>query len=775
MTQRDQPPNISTTSPPVVPLVSYVSKGGDGTPNSRLYQSAADVVRDLAPNSLPSVFLRMQREGVLSAVDLAGLEKDDLKELGFTMLERSRLLRWSRDSSMKLQVTSVDSPITADPPVPPTPMALSYELEPYLSSRRSSVFVDPNREPLTMDDEEAQQRLDEVEQQTDFWCNLVAGTKKSSNATLRKSINSFEDMQDVRENVLEGLFDLTSERVKHLYGRMQLRSSDDVVGLDELRYGLSRCGLPDLDDLALNKVLEIVGKARGTKCGNGATTRRGIQLVEFEAVLSRLKLAQLLTSVCELPLVHDTLGGRRSVLGVAHVSRSLTAVDYTPLSALVRKIRPKDFRDFFFGHRKPGIAGQPPPVRWVHMDGLDLNLLLALTVKYSLHPLGVEDVIDQCPTKIDRYGSHYFAAMEQLCVASFTDGSEPVRVHGRYVAVFCSGPPLFDTIITVAEPDHDEKEDWPGGAMPYATGFHDAWVDKLKERLEASHSRLRERRANFLMYQILDLSADDLVKVTRAYTTRLSVLEQGPLLTTRAGPEWLGEVQLAQLQLAVVARRIRGLQRLIRRVTEDSDLTAGIAGYVTDVRDHIDEAYEDAAYLGEKCRSILEGTERSIELHHAYCRQRADDRLNRMVFILTGATAIFAPVQFMAGVYGMNFSIDGTPTIPELLMPNGYKMFWTLVLTYLTISSTVAILLFQRYTRKSKDTSQELGGLTLKPQHRDIGPPQSFPGSIGSGGSPGRASASSPLFPVMWPGASESTSEKTLRVPLLIPPSVSGR
>merc|ERR1719277_573466 len=142
-------------------------------------------------------------------------------------------------------------------------------------------------------------------------------------------------------------------------------------------------------------------------------------------------------------------------------------------------------------------------------------------------------------------------------------------------------------------------------------------------------------------------------------------------------PEWVSEVQLAQMQLAVVGRRVRGLQRLIRRVIEDPDLHAGLSGYVGDVRDHIDEAHEDSLYLQEKCRSLLEGSERAIERHQAFCRQRADERLNMMVFVLTGATAIFAPVQFFAGVYGMNFVYpDGQPSIPELLWPRGYLYFW---------------------------------------------------------------------------------------------------
>jgi len=203
----------------------------------------------------------------------------------------------------------------------------------------------------------------------------------------------------------------------------------------------------------------------------------------------------------------------------------------------------------------------------------------------------------------------------------------------------------------------------------------------------------------------LDLTCDDLVKVTRAYTTRLSILDSQPHITG-AGlqSEWLNEVSLAQQQLAVVIRRARGLQRLMRRVMEDVDLHSGTSAYVGDVRDHIDEAHEDAVYLAEKCHTILEASERQLERHSNYCRQRADDRLNMMVFVLTVATAIFAPVQFMAGVYGMNFvDAAGTTTIPELLVPQGYAFFWLGTVTYLVIAGSFASVLYSRFKHKQQE------------------------------------------------------------------------
>ena len=52
--------------------------------------------------------------------------------------------------------------------------------------------------------------------------------------------------------------------------------------------------------------------------------------------------------------------------------------------------------EFFFGHRSHSESfGKGPVQRWLHLRGCHLMLLMALTVKYRLSPLGVEDIIEQ--------------------------------------------------------------------------------------------------------------------------------------------------------------------------------------------------------------------------------------------------------------------------------------------------------------------------------------------------------------------------------------------
>lgn len=632
--------------------------------------SAVELLRRLVPGCSASVFVRLHQEGVRTAADLAQLDKDDLQKLGLNMVERNKVMQWA-----------------------------------YFEEREQGLFVPGPFDHLTSPgrlencdhsyavleelggEAEVAHRLDEVEQKAGFWCDIIASTRSGP-------LPHCFDGDDVRENVLEMLFDLTPERVKEVYDCID-RDHDGCITVAELGRGLQQYNLPELSDGAIKRVLELVTAQRSSE----------LRLHEFEAVLSRLKLAQVFVSFSGALTKLQT--GRTCADQCA--KEQLTIIDYSPKGIVCALPVQTDaqLRDFCFGHRQAAL-GAESLVRWVHLSGLDLMIMLLLTVKYSLHPLSVEDVIEQSPAKMDRTGCNYFVAIQQICLASADDGSQPVRVRGRHVSVFCAGEPYLDTLLSVAQQDRSFAADWPGGVENDEDGpdaSQDQWDDRLRQRLRAPLSRLRERRADYLMYQIIDLSTDELMVVSRAYAKRLAHLEEelrdrGPSLPA----SWPVEVSCARLRLAVVRRRIVGVQRMLRRLTEDPHMGTSLSGYLQDVLDHLHEASEDVIQSSERCVAIEDMYERVVDRWQERSQQAMADRLNKMLFVLTVATTIFAPVQFLAGVYGMNFEKkDGEPNIPELMMVNGYYIFWLVVLGYFVLSSAFAVWLFRRLHHKKKD------------------------------------------------------------------------
>eukprot|EP00971_Amphidinium_carterae_P221614 4399144-Amphidinium_carterae.1 len=445
--------------------------------------------------------------------------------------------------------------------------------------------------PMTpfSEEEEIQARLDKVEEQISFWCQLVAEQPAASDHPLHllgEKLRGKGGWKDIRETVLEDRFDLTPERIKEIYQSIP-QADEGRIDVEDIRGVLVRYGLPVLDSQTVASMLKVVNPS----------SQGVLRLEEFESILSRLKLAQLLT--------------QRSVAG-----EHLSVIDYSSTGPRpLERVTGHNLLKFFFGHR-PKALSKEHMIRWVHMGHFNPTLLLALMVKYGLHPLGVEDVIDQCPTKIDRYEANYFMAVELLCLAQprhHVRGSQKVTVIGRHVTAFCAGPPQSDTLVTIIQEDRSFADDWPSPqdeerSPSSLLAIGDDWVGKLRDRINAPRSRVCERRADFLVYQILDLCTDELVAVTRAFGARLIYLEQAlhkeefRISGATHDDDWLfDEVSVLRLQLAVVMRRMRGIRRVLRHMLEDPDLSAVQHSYLQDVVDHVEEAQEDLSQLSEKC------------------------------------------------------------------------------------------------------------------------------------------------------------------------------
>eukprot|EP00439_Symbiodinium_sp_Y106_P081476 s923_g20.t1 len=467
--------------------------------------------------------------------------------------------------------------------------------------------------------------------------------------------------RSIRENMLDEHFDLTAERIQEIF--LRVSSGNEIRTAEDLLEGLSKVGISCQDVARVAAPFRLI---------MGQRSNRGLQPMELDVILSRLKLAQLLGRGEGSVSGSVPSGAQEGSDGLIAMTLDLMT-RYMWLCSNSKDLIGERVLRFFFGHR----AQHPSPDsihRWIHMRGCHLILLMALMVKYRLSPLGVEDIIEQGPTKVGEHGNNIFVTLDWL-------------------------------------------QDWPGGENSKAT-FNDAWSEALMERLKRLASRLAEHDVRYLAQHIVQLCVDDLLSVVRAFAARLDRLEEdlNPSPSTasvtsswaagsRVPPaSWLSEVSLVRLQLAVVCRRLRNhrlmLRRLVERVSE-AGVDRRLAGYLRDVGDDVEVSLEDAGHLIDRCAALASAYDtvvnreadaqrrQSKDRSHSEARllggnqfsaclfqdaalqeqeeqNRHAERLNDTLFVLTTATTLFAPVQFLAGVYGMNFAVDGDPTIPEL-------------------------------------------------------------------------------------------------------------
>jgi len=105
------------------------------------------------------------------------------------------------------------------------------------------------------------------------------------------------------------------------------------------------------------------------------------------------------------------------------------------------------------------------------------------------------------------------------------------------------------------------------------------------------------------------------------------------------------------------------LHALMRR--DDATLSKVSQLHMRDTLDHVMQVVDVTESFREVSSSL-------IDVHLSMVGQRT----NEVMRVLTVISAIFIPLTFLAGVYGMNFDTSVGGNMPELQWRYGYLVFW---------------------------------------------------------------------------------------------------
>lgn len=295
------------------------------------------------------------------------------------------------------------------------------------------------------------------------------------------------------------------------------------------------------------------------------------------------------------------------------------------------------------------------PVLWLDCTGLaNIALIEEIGRIFGLHPLALEDVVNtgQRP-KVDFFEDHAFVVLSMI---------DDTATH-RYeqVSVFFGE----NFVVTFQERAGD----------PF---------DPVRRRIASSvPNRLRTRGGDYLAYALVDAIVDSYFGPVEAAGELIEKLEDALM----QGP------QKAQMQQLHLLRRgtntLKGVlwplrDALATLIRNDAPyVQAGTKVFLNDALDHAIRLIE----LIETQRDTITGL---IEMHLSLSQARTND----VISLLTIVSAIFIPLTFLVGVWGMNFDPDASPwNMPELRGYYGYPVA-------LLFMATVAVGLFSYFKWK---------------------------------------------------------------------------
>ena len=324
----------------------------------------------------------------------------------------------------------------------------------------------------------------------------------------------------------------------------------------------------------------------------------------------------------------------------------ITVMDYSPERLVERKIERVEELESYC---------ESPTVTWINVEGLgDVGVVEKIGKMFNLHPLALEDVLNcgQRP-KLEDYGSYHFLVMRSLFVK---DGG----LETEQISFFLAG----NFVITFQEVPGDSFE-------------------AVRERIRKGKGLIRKSGPDYLTYALVDALVDEFFPVLEKYGERVEALEEEVVL--RPSPQTIQEIHKIKRELLLLRRAAWPERDVISAMQrEESDvIRPETQVFLRDCYDHTIQVID----MIETFRDLSSGM---LDVYLS----STSNRLNEVMKVLTIISTIFIPLNFIAGVYGMNFDTRVSPwNMPELEWYFGYP-------AVLTVMATVGVSLVFYFKRK---------------------------------------------------------------------------
>lgn len=312
----------------------------------------------------------------------------------------------------------------------------------------------------------------------------------------------------------------------------------------------------------------------------------------------------------------------------------ITVIDYDKDHCQVQKI--SDIEEVF-------PFRDSPTVTWINIDGIhDVTIIERLGTYFNIHPLVLEDILHttQRP-KIEEFQDHIYVVLRMFYHEDKTEeqDDEPGIISEQVSLILGR-----NFVISFQE---------AGGNT----------FDPVRMRLKGSKGRIREMRADYLAYSLIDSIVDNYFVVLEKLGERLELLEDE--LLDHPTPDTLEELHVLRNEMIFLRKSAWPLREVSNNLLRaESDLiTRSTQIYIKDIYDHTIQVIDTI----ETYRDMLSGM---LDIYLS----SISNRMNEVMKVLTIIATIFIPLTFLAGVYGMNFQY-----MPELSWKWGYPVLWCIM------------------------------------------------------------------------------------------------
>jgi len=285
-------------------------------------------------------------------------------------------------------------------------------------------------------------------------------------------------------------------------------------------------------------------------------------------------------------------------------------------------------------------------IHWIDLCGLsDVPAVQKVSAVLGLHPLAVEDILNtQQRPKIEGTDDYVYFVLKAPDYAP-----EDHHIYQEQIAVALGR----NIVLSFQEYEPD-------------------LFQPIIDRVNRAGVPRREATADLLAYSLMDAVVDRYFTVLEEAGDRLETIEEQIL--SDHGTEAVQAIHSLKRELLLLRRAVWPLREVIGTVLRDESpfFQPSTRVYTRDLYDHTIQVMDTLDTYRDMLSSLFDIHLSSIS-----------NRMNEIMKVLTIFSTIFAPLTFIAGVYGMNFRY-----MPALSWRWGYPLVWVVMVA---IAVTMAI------------------------------------------------------------------------------------
>jgi magnesium transporter len=275
---------------------------------------------------------------------------------------------------------------------------------------------------------------------------------------------------------------------------------------------------------------------------------------------------------------------------------------------------------------------------WINVDGLHRTEIIESVGKhYDIHPLVLEDIVNtnQRP-KLEETDNSLFIVLKMLDYNEKTNEISSEQVSFILVE---------NCVISFQEREGDVFQ-------------------HIRERLRQSIGKVRKMQADYLTYLFLDAIVDNYFIILERVGDKIEELEEN--LIANPSREMMEQIHSLKREMIFLRKSVWPLREVVNGLerNESTLIKKSTRIYLRDLYDHTIQVIDTV----ETFRDIITGM---MDLYLT----SVSNRMNEVMKVLTIFAAIFIPLTFIAGVYGMNFKF-----MPELEWRFAYPVWWGIII-----------------------------------------------------------------------------------------------